>query len=557
MALGQVGFRTIAWDRADGRFDLRVNGVSVFCRGACWTPLDPVSLRADPERLDAAIAQVRRAGMNMVRVGGPFVHEEEAFFDACDKHGVMVWQDFMFANMDYPDADPAFADSVRVETVQLLGRLQGRPSLAILCGSSESEQQAAMWGAPRDAWSADLFHKLLPELVAAHLPEATYWPSSAHGGAFPHQVDAGTTSYYGVGAYMRPLDDARRSDLRFATECLAFANVPGDATIDRMPGGRNLRVSHAGWKARAPRDLGAGWDFEDVRDHYLASMYDVSPARLRAEEHDRYLELSAAVSGDVMTAAFSEWRRKESRCGGALIWFMRDLWAGAGWGVLDDAGRPKACWHALSRALQPRTVLLTDEGNSGLVAHVVNERSDALEAVLEIVVWRGTDALTRAAVPLRVEGRATAAINVASALDSFMDLTHAFRFGPVAHDATSASLRAADGSLIAQVLHYPQPRMPVHPMSGLAAVSSLLPAGDLKVRIESAQLARGVHFDAPGYVADDAWFDMVPGETREVVLRTDGAPAKSSRRFVRSINGASINLIKALPTRGDDEGGGA
>src|SRR6266700_6390269 len=118
-----------------------------------------------------------------------------------------------------------------------------------------------MWGAAREAWAPELFHAFIASLVAQCLPGVPYWPSSAWGGAFPHQVDAGTTSYYGVGAYLRPIDDARRSGLRFATECLGFSNVPGVAAIERMPGGAGVRVTHAVWKARASRDLTAGWDF--------------------------------------------------------------------------------------------------------------------------------------------------------------------------------------------------------------------------------------------------------------------------------------------------------
>ncbi|HET7794718.1 MAG TPA: hypothetical protein VFL64_15145, partial [Rhizobacter sp.] len=82
--LGRLGFRTIEADTTDGGFSLRVNGVPVFCRGACWTPLDVVSLRATPEACRVAVAQVREAGMNMLRVAGTGVYEDSAFFDACD-----------------------------------------------------------------------------------------------------------------------------------------------------------------------------------------------------------------------------------------------------------------------------------------------------------------------------------------------------------------------------------------------------------------------------------------------------------------------------------------
>ncbi|HXU00540.1 MAG TPA: glycoside hydrolase family 2 protein, partial [Polyangia bacterium] len=214
---GPVGFRDLAV-RTDGDgFEIHVGGRRIFCRGACWTPLDPVTLAADRTALAAAIDQVVAAGMNMLRVGGTMVYESDDFYDLCDERGVLVWQDLMFANMDYPD-DAAFQASVALEVRQNLGRIGGRPSLALVCGGSEVEQQAAMWGAPREAWSARLSHEALPALVREACPGVFYWPSSAHGGTFPHQPSVGTTSYYGVGAYLRPLEDARRSEVRFASE---------------------------------------------------------------------------------------------------------------------------------------------------------------------------------------------------------------------------------------------------------------------------------------------------------------------------------------------------
>ncbi|MEY4883697.1 MAG: hypothetical protein RIS34_1551, partial [Pseudomonadota bacterium] len=386
--LGRVGFRTITLDTTDGNFSLAVNGVPIFCRGACWTPLDVVTLRSTAVDCNAAIAQARAAGMNMLRVAGTMVYEEDHFFDACDEQGMLVWQDFMFANMDYPIDDAAFMASITVEVRQQLQRRQASASLVLWCGNSEVAQQAAMWGAPRELWQSTLFDDTLAQLCGKHAPGVPYWPSSAHGGSFPHQANEGTTSYYGVGAYLRPLDDARRSKLRFATECLAFANIPAPATLARMPGGLATRAHHPGWKARSPRDLGAGWDFDDVRDHYLASVFNTDPQKLRYADHDRYLTLGRMATGEVMAATFAEWRRPGSSCRGALVLFLRDLWAGAGWGVVDDSGTPKACYHYLKRVLQPLAVLLTDEGGNGLFAHLINEHSENQAVELDITAWR-------------------------------------------------------------------------------------------------------------------------------------------------------------------------
>jgi beta-mannosidase len=544
--LGRVGFRHLEWQRGGGDFALQVNGEPVFCRGACWMPLDPVSLAASAQQQREAVARCRDAGMNMLRVVGPAVYEDEAFLDACDELGVLLWQDFMFANMDYPADDPAFAAGVRAEVEQQASRWLGRPSLALVCGNSEASQQAAMWGAPRELWGQPLFENILPAALEQVLPGTAYWPSSAWGGAFPHQVSQGTASYYGVGAYLRPEDDARRSGLRFASECLGFSNIPEPDALARLPDGPATRVTHAAWKARTPRDLGAGWDFEDVRDHYLARLFDLEPAKLRYADHERYLTLSRAATGEVMARAFSEWRAAGSGCRGALVWFLRDLWAGAGWGLLDDAGRPKACFHALARVLQPQTVLLTDEGSNGLVAHLVNESAQPLAATLDIAAWRADVATCKASRALELSPRSTLALPLMALLDHFADLNHAYRFGPSNHDAVVASLRDAHGGRIAQAFHFPGGmNLPRDPDLGLEAEAGIAGDGRLLLRLTTRKLALGVHVEAAGWAPSDQYFHLVPGDERLLTLQPLDGRQRPWRCVVQALNAASAVTVRA------------
>ena len=545
--LGRLGFRTLTLDTLGGNFALRVNGVAVFCRGACWTPLDVVSLRASAPEARAALEQVRDAGMNMLRLSGTMIYEDEPFFDACDALGILVWQDFMFANMDYPADDAAFNASVREEAAQQLARWQARPSLAVLCGNSEAEQQAAMWGSPRDSWSQPLFERELAELAAAWCPDVPYWPSSAHGGAFPHQNNAGTTSYYGVGAYLRPLDDARRADPRFATECLAFANVPADSTLARMPGGAGLRLYHAGWKARSPRDLGAGWDFDDVRDHYLEHLYGIDPVALRSSDHERYLAMSRALGAELMHATFAEWRRGASRCRGALVWFLRDLWPGAGWGLLDDRGVPKAAFHGLRRALAPLALFLSDEGTNGLDVHVVNEPGREFAATIEVALYRDDGLLMQQSSRAHtVPARGALALPVAAWFDGFLDLTRAYRFGPAEHAVVVATLRDGTGEALAQAFHFPQSLPSQRERDiGLVAHVRARDDGSAEITLTTRALAQSVYFDAPGFIAQDEYFHLAPGGTRSVTL----IPAQPGAKPTLRGSAFALNAWTGAPLR--------
>ncbi len=520
LPLAPVGFRSLRLDTSGDGFRLIVNELPIFCRGACWTPLDVKTLSASPEDYATALGQAADAGMNLLRVGGTMVYEADDFYREASRRGLLIWQDFMFANMDYPGEEPGFRDEVCAEAMAFLARVGAEACVGVLCGNSEVEQQAAMWGAPRALWSPPLFHDTLSALCHDQAPGVPYWPSSAHGGAFPHQSSAGTSSYYGVGAYLRPLEDARRSDVRFATECLGFANVPEPSALAELEGGEAVRVHSPAWKARSPRDVGAGWDFDDVRDHYLTRLYGVDPAALRYADHERYLALSRVVSGEAMARAFAEWRRPASGTGGALVWFLRDLWAGAGWGLVAADGTPKAAWYLLRRALQPRAVFFLDEGVNGLDLLLYNDGPARLEGLLTLRVYaRGEQLLERVEVPVTVAAHGAKRLAVAACFESFIDLSYAYRFGPAAATLIVATLVGADGTPIAEAMHLPAgPRLEPDALE-LSATGHRRPDGMLELALTTRRHARAVRVDVPGALPEDNYFDLAPGATRVVLLR--------------------------------------
>lgn len=517
IALGHVGFRAIEVDRgADGEgFALRVNGTPVFCRGACWTSADLATLAGTPAQLAHAFALARDAGMNMLRVGGTMVYESDAFYRLADEHGILIWQDFAFANFDYP-RDDAFLASVQREATQFLERTQRFASLAVLCGGSEVDQQAAMFGLPPAMREQPLFTERLPALVAALRPDVPYVPNSPTGGTWPFSTRTGITHYYGVGAYQRPLDDVRRAHVRFAAECLAFANVPDDATLHAAGG---MQPYDARWKAAVPRDAGAGWDFDDVREHYLRTLYGIDPARLRYEDAARYLELSRAVVAELMTDVFAEWRRHGSPCGGALVWQFQDLQPGAGWGVIDSTGRPKSVWHALAAALRPVQIAITDEGLNGLDLHVVNETAQPLHARLALVCVRdGSVRVAAGELMLEVPARGTLRVEAAACLGQFFDFTHAYRFGPPSHDVTIATLTdAASGEVLAEAFHLPD-RSPAPRYDPGLTVTPVEGPDGWQLVIETQRFARFVHVTDAHYRAACDWFHLAPGSRRVVDL---------------------------------------
>lgn len=527
-SLGLVGFRSISVERgADGRdFKLLVNGEPVFCRGAVWTNADIVGLPGDAAAYAPWLAKAAEAGMNMIRIGGTMTYESADFFRLCDRLGLLVWQDLMFANFDYPATDGAFSSTVRQELEHLLQPLQASPSLAVICGGSEVYQQGAMLGLPERTWRGDFFAERLGAIAADLRPDCIYVENSPSGGAMPFSPDAGISHYYGVGAYCRPLEDARRAEVRFAAECLAFAHVPQQSTLDThlpVPAVHNPR-----WKARVPRDRDASWDFEDVRDHYLALLYGVDPARQRRQDPARYLDLSRAVTGEVVGETFAEWRRPGSTCNGALVWTLQDLLPGAGWGVIDSTGEPKPVWYAMRRAFRPVQVLLTDEGTNGLSLHAINESANRLDVEISLSCLRdGRQAVISGRMAISLEARESRTLAATDLFGAFFDTTYSFRFGPPSHEVTVATLTdLATGEIISEAFHFPLGR-------GAAMFDAELTAevvqedGRWWLDLSTERFAQSVHLEIEGFRAEDDWFHLAPGRRRIALLRRDGVDGKA------------------------------
>ncbi len=530
LLLCRTGFRRVAVSRgAEGcDFELLVNDVPVFCRGAVWTTADIVRLPGGREDYRPWLELARDAGFNMIRIGGTMAYESAEFYHLCDELGLMVWQDAMLANFDYPAGDTRLAGVIMTEIEQLLERTLASPSLVVFCGGSEMQQQAAMLGLPAQHWSGPLTQDMIPGVVAGLRPDIVYVENSPSGGAMPFSPNAGVTHYYGVGAYCRPLEDARRANVRFAAESLAFAHVPEQVTLDTY--WPVAPVHDPRWKARVPRDRGASWDFEDVRDFYLALLYGVDANRLRRENPARYLDLSRAVTGEVVEATFAEWRRSGSSCHGALVWTLQDLLPGAGWGVIDSTGLPKPVYHALRRAFRPVQLVLGDEGTNGLDLHLINETAGPQETLVDIACLRdGVATVVKGQREIVLPPRSTTRLAATDLFGAFFDTTYAFRFGPPSHDVTVARLRRADdGHVIASAFAFPQGRMAAMHEARLTCNSGS-DAGGHFVDIQTDRFAQSVQIACGGFLPDDNWFHLAPGETRRVKLQALSAAGQGGK----------------------------
>ncbi len=520
----RIGFRSLAYadEIAVEGLDLHVNGVAVFARGAVWTPADLVSLAPSAGELRVLLERARDAGMNMLRIAGTGAYESPSFWDLCDELGILIWQDLMFATLDYPIRDSEFSALIQREARETLERLAGRPSLAVVCANHELEQQPVMLGLDPALGHDELWETGLRRIVTQSGADCAYVPGTPCGGDLPFRTNEGIAHFFGIGGYFGSASDVRRAEVRFAAECLPCANVPDEIEVP---------PSHPDWKLGVPRDpvawgLGNGWDFDDVRDFYLRRVFGVDPDQLRRTDLPRYLDLSRAVSGELMAEVIGEWRRAGSPCKGALVLWLKDLLPGAGFGVLDHRGHPKVAYHYLRRAFAPVAVWTTDEGLGGIVAHVANDRSQPLSARIRVALYSDFEACAAEADEwVEVPPRGSLQRNVESLLGRFVDAAYAYHFGPPAHNAIVVSLENADNALLAQSMHFPVGRpqqLESAARLGLETLAGIDGDGQAKVRIRTRRLAYVVRLHVPGFVPEDDAFSVEPGHERIVAMRPTG-----------------------------------
>lgn len=516
--LRRLGFRTVEIDQDDDGFEVRVNGTAVFCRGVMWGGPDSVSLNAGADAVRRSLALAKAANVNMVRLGGFGVYEEPIFWDVCDELGMMVWQDCMLASVDPPN-DEVFLESMALELAEQFGALQGRPALTVASASSETYQQGSLYGLAPERYESEVLERVIPDVVHSVIDGLTVLPSSPCGGQPPIRPDKGVAHYFGVGAYLRPRQDARLAGVRFAAECLSFANPPERATVEQTFGSAAVAGHDPRWKLAVARDFGTSWDFEDVRDHYVRDLFGVDPLAVRYNDPERALDLGRAVIVELFRETLGYWRRGSSGCSGALVLGWQDLWPGAGWGLIDALGRAKASYFALQPVFAPQAVLFDDHGLAGLTLNVFNDRPAPLRATLVVdVLSRDGALLDHAERPVDLEAHQQLELDSSQMLGGFRDLTSAYRFAPAEADVVWARLISPAGSVLSSSHHLPAgPARARETDVGLRA-RTVGVDGVWTATVTTERFAQYVSLDVPDFHPSASWFHLAPRESVTVQL---------------------------------------
>jgi beta-mannosidase len=256
-----------------------------------------------------------------------------------------------------------------------------------------------------------------------------------------------------------------------------------------------------------------------------------------------YWERARHVSGELMATVFGEWRRAASPCSGGIVLWLRDLEAGAGWGILDHEGRPKVAWHHLRRALAPVAVWLVDEGLNGIAVHVANDSAMAIAPTLRLALYRDEEVLVgEAAERLELAPRSTLELDAEAVLGRFVDVSYAYRFGAIQQDTVVATLETPD-EVLSQAFLYPArtARLDRRSAAELGLAGALRDAGGVAaLDLSSARVVRGIRLRGGVLAPADDGFDLEPGRVRSIALRGD-VPAE--------VRVTALNLSEPLVVR--------
>jgi beta-mannosidase len=354
-------------------FTFSVNGTKIFCRGANWIPADALLPRTTRQAYDALLDRAASANMNMLRVWGGGIYEDDVFYAACNRRGILVWQDFMFACGYYPE-EAWFLDQIKIEAAATIKRLQNHPCVALWCGNNENHQAfhdrwfrlkrpfSKQWGEP-------IYHRVLPEICAEQDPSRPYWPGSPFSPSSSDPLFAldGDVHRWDVWSHYAPVENYLVDDSRFMSE-FGFQALPAFATTLAFTAPQDRTLS-----SPIMIQHNKQVDGPDRLRKYATQIFNV-PADTDLQA---WTYITQVVQARAVQLGVDHWRSRKPHCAGALFWQHNDCWPVSSWSCVDYFNRAKALHFYARHFFAPiRTVLVPRAEN--LHAALINDTRNSI-----------------------------------------------------------------------------------------------------------------------------------------------------------------------------------
>lgn len=497
-----------------------LNGKPVFAKGVDMIPLDNFLPRITREKYEKHVLDAKAVNMNMIRVWGGGVYEDDYFYDLCDRNGILVWQDFMFACSTYP-ADSAFIENIRQEAIDNVKRLRNHCSIAVWCGNNECQDVYYGWGGRKKYYEEkgveplttkqfeDMYFRTLPEVVEQYGSNKAYRPSSPY--AFrttPSDGINGDDHYWGVWHGRDSIGHYNVKKARFFSE-YGFQSFPEFESV----------------KKYAPKPEDWAYNSEVMMAHQKAGSYanglikDYMDAEYRRpDDFPTFLYVGSILQGDAIKTAIEAHRRDMPHCMGTLVWQHNDCWPVASWAGRDYYGRWKAQQYFSKKAYDDILVSPLINGKDFTVT-VVSDRRTAAKGKLNVKVMDidgkvlSDKTVGYTADPLSSKVVYTGDLSKMTPGRNRTDLLVVTTYTTGDKEYTNIGYPCRQ-----KFMNYRKPNLTI----------SATPAGDgYDVTLATDIFARGVFLSLDGIdnFFSDNYFDILPGASRTIHVTTPLAAA--------------------------------
>ncbi len=513
----QVGLRSIRVVMEDDEhgksFYFEVNGHPMFAKGANFIPDDALLPNVTAERYKRIFEDVKAANMNMLRVWGGGIYEDDKFYDEADRNGILIWQDFLFACTTYPH-DPLFLKRVEAEAEYNIKRLRGHASLAMWCGNNEIYEGVRYWGW-KNKYTAEafaemnrgydvLFRQLLPDMVKRFDSDRFYMhgsPYEANWGR-PESWKIADSHNWGTWYGRKPFESFDSEIPRFMSE-YGFQAFPEMKTIRTFAEEKDFELESPVMNAHQKATIG------NALIKQTMSLYYKVPAKF-----EDLVYVGLVLQGQGMRHGIEAHRRNRPYCMGSLFWQLNDSWPVVSWSSIDYYGNWKAMQYQSQRAFAPVLINAIKEGDDLCVYLISDELQDRGDVRLTVELmdfdgkshgkWTHSGKLSANTSMLFLKKRVDEFLSKQDAATSFLRFT----------------LKAKNGAALAdEVFYFAYPKDQKLPEARIE--TSVKRRGEaIEMTLKADKLARDIFIEVPvqGVRFSDNFFDLLPGQRKKITI---------------------------------------
>ena len=534
----KIGLRHIELNRKNDEygqnFQFILNGVPLFVKGANYIPADSFITRFTDDKLEYLIESVLYANMNLIRVWGGGYYESDAFYELCDRKGILIWQDFCFACQPYPFFDPEFLNNVKAEIAYNVKRLRHHASLALWCGNNEIESMSIAWKnrIKYIKWTEKFFYDILPDEVRKYDSQTPFIPGTPCGVGHMKGFDrdnVGDTHLWAVWHGLQPMKYYRKRMTRFCSE-FGFESLPDIKTIREYARPEDYDLHSEVFKSHQKCASG-----NDKMIYYVASRFRIP------KNFEDWIYLSQVTQLECISDATEHWRRNKGRCNGSVYWQLNDCWGVCSWSSLDYYGNYKALHYKAKDFNAPLSVSIEDTEKS-INFYVLNDKNERQQVTLRCEIFDFSKGITKtfetAADMKPLENIKLAELPIASLKNKYKLSQTGIR-----------AVLSASGTVVNEKTFLFKSEKNLDLPKADIRLEKNVDGEKIVVKATSDRFARLVQLycDSATLPFSDNYFDLLPGETKTVSIPIEGKVSADEQ--MNSISARCANSIEPKGTR--------